>query len=454
VTRRITPTAVMIALLAGCGPWQREGAAPPRPSEGNAVPQLLEPRSLYQKMGFIVGSPPLSFVASVRFLAAATPDSTLAVVCMSLANHTLSFRRTVDEFVAGYHVEVSFRRDTQEVRRLTRDEVVRVRTFQETLRADESIIFQQFITLPPGVFNVQVVVRDRNGPASAAQERVDTVPDLHGRALGEPVAVYEGAGRTALTVAPKFVANPRATLPYGADSIRFYVEGYGMPAGTKIVARVVDGDGAELLRDTIALSGSDTLASAQLVLAGATLPIGSARLFLDAPGTAAHASTPFLVSLSDQWAIANFDEMANLLRYFGHEEMLAKLRAAPRDQRAALWRKFYKDTDPVPLTPENEALDEYFQRLGIANTRYEESGQPGWLTDRGEVFITLGDPDEVYEVGGSVSPSGARALQWEYTNLRLTVLFQDAGGFGVYRMTPESRAEYLRVLAQVRREQQ
>ena len=451
--RRVAPTLILVGMVAGCGPWQREGAAPPPSTPTTAVPQLLEARSIYQHMGFLVGSAPLAFIASVRFLAGPRPDSTLAVVGMSLANHALSFRRIGDEFVADYHVEFAFRNDTADVRGFARDEAVRVRSFQETLRADESVIFQQFLTVPPGTYTVRLTVRDRNGPASAQQERLDTVPRFPRQALGTPLAIYEGTGRSTVTAVPHLVTNPRATIPYGADSMRFYVEGYGLAPGARATARVQDADGADLWRDTVTLTGGDSLSTTQFVVPAGTLPVGRAEIVLETVGGAARASAPLLVSLSDQWAISNFDEMTSLLRYFGHEAELAKLRAAPPEQRAALWRKFYKDTDPVPLTPENEALDEYFQRLGIANTRYQESGQPGWLTDRGEVFVTLGDPDEVYELGGNMSPSATRALRWEYTNLRLTAYFQDAGGFGQYRLTPASRAEYLRVLAQVRRSQ-
>src|SRR5204862_133879 len=288
------------------------------------IPQLFDARAIYRGMGFLVGPPPLGFVASVRFLARATPDSTLAVFAMSLANRALSFRRSGDEFVAEYHVDVGFRTESTTVREIARDETVRVHRFQETLRTDESIIFQQFVVLRPGAYTVHVAVRDRNGPAFSGDDVLDTVPRPDGGTLGAPVAIYRGPGRAGL-----------------------------------------------------------------------------------------HAASP--------------------------------------ETRATLWHEFFKATDPVPLTPENEALDEYFGRLGIANVRFQEAGVPGWLTDRGEVFITLGEPDDVFDLGSEVTASGARGVRWEYTALRLTLYFQDQTGFGQYRLTPASRAEYQRVLAQVRR---
>ena len=117
---------------------------------------------------------------------------------------------------------------------------MRVRGFQETLRADESVLFQGFLTLRPGVYTASVMVRDRNSPASARRERTDTVPRLVGPALAAPVPFYEGTGRASTSVRPQLLVNPRATLPYGADTLRFYVEGYGLSSGTRLAAQAVD----------------------------------------------------------------------------------------------------------------------------------------------------------------------------------------------------------------------
>ncbi|HYT70466.1 MAG TPA: GWxTD domain-containing protein [Gemmatimonadales bacterium] len=453
--RRLVERALLAGLAAtGCGSWQRVGTES-RPEPGTTVPPLFDAGTVYRKMGFFVAGPPLPFVASVRYLADAAPDSTLAVFALSLANHSLSFQRDGNEFVAQYHIDVSFRGDPARVRQLASDQTIRVRTFQETLRADESVIYQQFVGLPPGVYTITVAVRDRNSPSSARQERADTVPRLAGRALSSVIPIYEGAGRAGLAELPKLLVNTRATLPYGGDSLRFYVEAYGVPAGTRLAARALDQGGVEVARDTIALAGDASFAKAQLAFRPGELPVGEGELEVAAVGAGGTpvARAPFLVSFSDQWAITNYDEMISLLRYFDRPEWVEKLRKATEADRPALWRDFFKATDPVPITPENEALDEYFRRVQTANQRFKESGDPGWLTDRGEVFITLGEPDDVFDFSSDVSRSGVRGVRWTYSQLRLTLFFQDQTGFGRFRLTPTSRAEYQRVLARVRRGQ-
>jgi GWxTD domain-containing protein len=453
VTRCIT-LVVTALFAAGCGSFQRGGLPDAAPRRGSASSHLFDASSVYRSMGALVGGGALPFVASVRYLAGPTPDSTLALFSVSLTNQTLTFQRRGSEFVAEYHVEASFRADSTSlvaVRQIGSDEQVRVRNFQETLRTDECVIYQQFVMLPPGVYYVMAMVRDRNGPAFARAERADTAPRFAERAMTKPIAVYTAEGRPERNALPKLVANPRATLPYGPDSMRFYVERYGVPSGAgPIVARVVDGADHELWRDSVPLIGGPSVSSATIVVVPANLPVGQAELQTLPISGGDTTRTSFLVSFSNQWVITNFEEMMSLLRYFPRQEWVDSLRRASADRRPEIWREFWKATDPVPMTPENEAIDDYFRRVQQANIRFQDEGGPGWMTERGEVFISLGEPDEILDLSNGIDRNGMRVLRWTYASERLVLYFQDQTGFSRYRLTPTSRAEFQRVVMRVR----
>jgi len=445
--------ALGLSVGTACGSWQRVGSED-QPAAGAVVPRLFSAGSIYRSMGLLVAGAPLPFITSVRYLDGGSPDSVLAVVGISLANQALRFQREGAEFVAQYRVELAFRPDSGTPAQVMRQEFVRVRTFAETNRADESVIFQHMLRLAPGRYTVSVTVRDGTSPALNRAEAVDTAPRFARPALGEPIPVYEGDGRIATAALPRLVTSPRATLPYGGDSLRIYFEAYGVPTATPLVLRVLDGAGTELQTDTAALERADSgdVARVTYVLAPAGLPVG--RLDLEATlAGVAPARLPFLISFSGQYVITNYEEMVSLLRYFDRPEAVAKLRDAAPQDRSRLWDEFWRATDPVPVTPENEALEDYFRRVQQANLRFPEEGTPGWLTDRGEVFITLGEPDEVIDQSSGLDRSGLRVVRWGYTELRLVLFFEDETGFGRFRMTPSSRSEYQQVLARVRRAQ-
>src|SRR6266566_8464903 len=235
----------MASLLAACGPRMWPAPRPMSAGPTSFVP--AEVGSVYRAMGLLTDSTRLRFVGSLRYLAAGTPDSSLAVLSVSLRNAALTFVPQAGDFVARYHVDLTFRRDSgggigAPVLQVSRDETVRVNNIRETQRRDESIVFQEFVAVRPGAYSVSVVVRDANSPAVAETTALDTVPPFAGPSLGSPIPVYEGTGRTRLGATPSLVVNPRGLLHSGTDSLRCYIEGYHWKTGTRVVARFVAPD--------------------------------------------------------------------------------------------------------------------------------------------------------------------------------------------------------------------
>jgi GWxTD domain-containing protein len=218
-----------------------------------------------------------------------------------------------------------------------------------------------------------------------------------------------------------------------------------------VLVRIVDGADRESWRDTLRLVGTGDLAAGTIAVPPRGLPLGAAEAEAIAGGGSDTTRAPFLVSLSNQWVITNFDEIVSLLRYFEQPDWVDSLRRASAERRPQVWQEFWKATDPNPITPENEALDDYFRRVQAASYRFTDEGEPGWLTERGEVYISLGEPDEMLDLSNGLDRSGLRVIRWTYTSERLVLYFQDQTGFNRYRLTPSSRADFQRVLARVRR---
>jgi len=449
VARRFFTTSGLLALFA-CGPWQRVGAPPPREPSSQQVTALFDPTAVYRALGYVTGAGQVRFVGNVRMLAGRTSDTALAVIALSMQDRYLAFRRDTNGFAATYRVELAFRQGTSLVQQVVRDERVVVATFAETQRAEESIIYQEFVPVPAGIYRLSIVVRDQNGPGVGRYEGPFGVPRLELPAISTPIAVYRATPRTNLAAVPDIVANPRGTVDYGTDSLRFYVETYGLPAGSELVTAALDSAENVAWADTTRIDSAGTLRPFVFAVAPSRLSLGRHELRVGLANGGVVARAHFLVAFSGQWIVANFDEMVSLLRYFTAQDTLKKLAQTPPDDRAAAWRKFWHDTDPDPATPENEALDRYFARLGIANEQFREEGIPGWLTDRGEVLITLGPPDEIIDPHPDFRGRG-RIIQWAYDQLNLVLYFVDDAGFGRLRLDPASRSEFDRVVNRLRR---
>lgn len=438
--------AVLSTAATGCQ-WQRVGSdTGPDPSV--VVPQLFDPSVLYRQMGFLASGAPLAWVGSVRYLASASPDTTVALVALSLANDALTFRATEQGYEAGYTAELAMRLGGRIVARVSARESVRIASREEARRGSESIVFQQVLLLAPGSYQAVISIRDEQSGTVGRIEQAVTVPRLRQPGISELLAVYREGQRSSLNDTPPVLLNPRATVPFGLDTLRLYIEAYGVAPGTRVHFTVF-ASGDQTLEADAQLTGSSAVGVATTAFTPEVLPVGELRIEAVVGGVQDTARLRALVSFSDQWALTNFDEILSLLRFFGQDQALAALRAAPPEQRSVLWRDFWRATDPNPPTPQNEALELYFRRVHEANQRFRETGEPGWMTERGEVFITLGEPDEIFDSSSDLQ-GPSRIVRWTYLGERLTLDFVDDTGFGRFRLTPVSRSDYQRVLNRVR----
>jgi GWxTD domain-containing protein len=445
VTRRTLPATLAVLALTGCGQWQRAGSDQ-TPTPEQTLTSVLDLTTAYRRMGRLAAGGTLPFVGTVAFTAG-PGDSVKAILGVSLENRHLMFQKDGPSYVARYHIQMSLTPVGAPPVELGRDEEVRVNNFQETLRSDESILFQQVFHLTPGSYHVTVSIRDRTSANTTQAEGEFVAPAFGPGSVTAPILAYQVTGRRERAQDLEVVLSPRGSVAFGGDTLLALVEGYDFPQPTIVPIEVVDERDSVVHRDSLRFEGRSPVEARVIRIAPETQPLGELRLAVGAGPS--RRETSALVSFSTQWIITNYEDMLNLLRFFGHDAKLAELRDAPDEDRPALWREFYKAVDPVPITPDNEALDQYFARVAVANQRFRDEGIPGWRTDRGEVFITLGDPDQI--IDASTTNQG-RTIQWEYIQLRLVIYFWDETGFGRFRLTPESRSEFDRVLARVRRQ--
>ena len=179
------------------------------------------------------------------------------------------------------------------------------------------------------------------------------------------------------------------------------------------------------------------------------LPLGVLSLEADDARTGPQR-VPLLVTVSDQWVAANFDEVLQFLAYIATQEELDSLRAADAAGRREQWEHFWQRRDRYPATPVNEFREEFFARIRTATLQFAEpGGRPGWQSARGEVYIVLGPPDQVLERYSMHNDRIAQpeALEWVYTSAgptRLSLLFVDRTGFGHFELEPASLAAFRR----------
>jgi len=452
---------LLAVLVAGCGPGRPSGSEPPSGAPTPDGPVGVRRGDLaagsdyvrvLQGIGVIASGLPLPFTGQIASLAGPTPDSALVLVSLSFPTQSFTFVREQDRFRALYNVTVEARQNGTVVARAESNETVRVLAFKETQRAEESILFQQQLYLPPGTYTMTVLVRDGSTSRSVQQEKRVVVP-RYGSQPSTPIVAVQATPRASTANPPEILANTRGTIILGRDAeLPLYLEVRdSAQAGVPLEIAIRDEKGNALWQNGVTLPHRGELASSVVRVPVGALGVGIVQAAVWRPGRPDTVSQSLLISFGEDVPVTSFDEMIAYLRYFTSSARLNTLKTGTPQQRAESWAALLRETDPISITPQNEALRDYFQRIRGANERFREDAGAGWLSDRGSVYVAFGEPDQITNSNGQMSADIAvgqrgRIQMWDYASLRTRLFFIDQSGFGRWRFLGNSSGEFISAL--------
>lgn len=139
------------------------------------------------------------------------------------------------------------------------------------------------------------------------------------------------------------------------------------------------------------------------------------------------------------------------VRYIITKEERQRFLTILAGERADFIEEFWKKRDPTPGTEENEFKKQYFTRIAEANHLFTEGGEPGWLCDRGRVYILLGPPTNRITYPRGVTFYDVPREFWYYGFF--PILFTDDAWNGNYKLDPLS-VEQLSILNRAQMEWQ
>lgn len=164
--------------------------------------------------------------------------------------------------------------------------------------------------------------------------------------------------------------------------------------------------------------------------------------------------TLLLVGVSTQLFTSSAAELSGRHRKWLEEEVVYIITPTERDvflelgtdrERELFIEAFWKHRDPTPASPENEFRSEHYRRLEYADRRLgREAPVAGWKTDRGRMYILLGEPQEIRRYTGKTEICDCE--MWFYqgkSGLDLPtgfyLLFYKERGVGAFRLYSPGR---------------
>ena len=133
---------------------------------------------------------------------------------------------------------------------------------------------------------------------------------------------------------------------------------------------------------------------------------------------------------------AESKEFVSKTRYIiSKEEKKVFLELEPKG-RPEFIRDFWARRDPTPGTEVNEFKESYFLRIEEANCLFKEGTTPGWLQERGRIYVLFAPPSERITYPRGIDIYGKPTEIWYYGFF--PVVFVDENWTGNYNLTPLS----------------
>ncbi len=313
----------------------------------------------------------------------------------------------------------------------------------KTGKSDNS---QRRFSLPAGIYVIDVEARDAFGQRTYSAEQRHTVYDLNAEADALSSILYvsdieqKGSRYTIIPyIGEQMWSNDQrlfAFFEFYTSSTRDHIGFTWDISGTDM--RTLASGSAEPVRPT----GPATQAFVPIVLAKRLIP-GEYTLTIrahpvNAEGTVDTADVLAITSRAYHVPQSMAGDLLKDLRkaikqliYVTGQDTIDSLLAAPTDgERLTRFENFWRSIDPTPSSAKNEALEEYYGRIEVANERFRSYNE-GWLTDMGRVYIIYGEPITVERMLGQNRLTVYS--RWTYPN-GVVVTFEDPSGFGDFRL--------------------
>lgn len=374
--------------------------------------------------------PPATSHGDVRFTVdaagfATSGSETREEIYIQVPSSELAFRPAGEAFAARLEVEFAYRDTSSDAPILEKTMLadLTVKTEAQARDRGEIHVLQSEFLLAPGSYRLDVKLKDVNAPQRSlplffvrrpAMGKVTLALDVpsfgdsafHVSDIEFAREISDSAGDSPFRKG-EFTVVPCPERVYGLliPELSAYFEiyhrddGHGHPSPARLVGEVRDHAGQTVLsqEETLVLQAGGGWAKT-LLFDLSQLPSGQYELV-----------TELLLSESREKAVARGDfdviwtmyswnkkieELVEELVPVATEADIGRLKRLSAGERELFLEEFWASLDPTPGTARNEALEEHYQRIRIAD-RVFAGRVRGSRTDRGRIFVKFGQPDEI-----------------------------------------------------------
>jgi GWxTD domain-containing protein len=378
-------------------------------------------------------------------------DSVQLEIYYRIFNRALQFIKVGEEYKANYEINVVvYDNNGNQLKSYTRSREITVNEYDRTVSGLDFRTSQVNFFLAKGKYRFECVVIDRNNGESAKRVQKIEIVNLFD---SDPVISGIEFLRAVDTVLydSLFVKGNRTLIPsvsreYGGDSsavLLYYQEIYKGNKGKdaiKVETQILDRNYDAVYRDTLTSPFNEDIIRQirQISLTGVKAGHYTLNIILRGRRDRIinEIKEPFRVFWTPEAMVHNDFEMAVAqLKYIASPSEMENFKNAKTpEEKIKLWRDFWFSRDPTPGTDDNEARDGYYWRIAYADEHFGLLKKEGWRTDRGMIYITYGEPDQIEDYPFEPDSKAYQLWYYYHSGYIKRFIFVDEWGDGDYRL--------------------
>lgn len=377
------------------------------------------------------------------------PDSTLVSAFVEVPYNRVQFFKKDNQFVSNFTIDVSiFDEDGEHlITESVWEEKVVAKDFKEaTSKSNYDITLRNFM-LKPDKYSVRASVEDKNSKNTYVVNKQIEVKEFSEKL--DISSIMMVAKRTKISGEEKILPNVSRNVVTRRSGIPVFYEVNSNSKGKfRINYSVETKSGGITYKDTVDVNLDKGKNQIYYILKDSSLNLGTYTININIENQETNDEASVSCSLISRWSgipenVTNVNLAIKQLVYLASKDEMNYIEEAPnRSEKIKRFSDFWKKKDPNPNDGENQAFDEYYNRIAFANDHFSTHYMDGWRTDRGMVYIVLGKPDDVEH---HPFDSNSKPYEiWWYYNLNGSFTFLDQTGFGDYRLMNPLDFDYIR----------
>lgn len=378
-----------------------------------------------------------------------TTEKTLSRFFVEVPYQSLSFIKKGSIYESVYNVDVTIlENETENVvaEKIWSKKIV-VENYEITSSTKAIDISFKDFELAPNEYKMKVMLED-----TYSLNRIQFSANLTIREIKTEVAISDilllNEIKKTADGKESLVPNIKNKIDSGIDSLLFYYEIYSTSQIDILVNYQIYGktdDESFLLTDLISLKqGKNSIIKAfnnvDFMLGKYTLTIKIAN---ETKTTLAEIKKEFSSHLQYfPSSIVDLNLSVEEMIYIAPQEIIDDIQKTKEfAKKLDKFKKFWESKDPTPGSLHNEVLIEYFRRVEYSNKNFKHYF-PGWKTDMGKVYISLGQPNQVDKHPLELNRKPYEV--WNYYAMNLQFVFIDETGFGDFRLSSPTYSDWYR----------